>query len=149
MIITMKFGRKNEWEPVPQGNICIDTGVWFREKGGVRDLRKLLKLATESDRLYGTDTMQEWRQALADEPVRIRARAVEITHSYNRNCESIRKVHDKPGMPFSLKQEALQKMDEALSAEQKRYCRQMKSLVRDLKRAEKLIRIVEEEYEND
>ena len=48
------------------GCLRLEPHVWLRAKGTLGNLRKILKLSAESDRLYGTQTLAEWEEAVRD-----------------------------------------------------------------------------------
>ena len=48
------------------GYLQLEPHVWLRAKGTLGNLRKILKLSAESDRLYGTQTLTEWEKAVRD-----------------------------------------------------------------------------------
>lgn len=64
--ITIYFGHENGWKSKPQGYIRIEPHIWLLEKGGLGNLRKMLKLSAESDREHGTATLAAWEQAICD-----------------------------------------------------------------------------------
>ena len=48
------------------GCLRLEPHVWLRSKGTAGNLRKILKLSAESDRLYGTQTLAEWETAVRE-----------------------------------------------------------------------------------
>lgn len=48
------------------GYLQLEPHVWLRAKGTLGNLRKILKLSAESDRIYGTQTLTEWEEAVRD-----------------------------------------------------------------------------------
>ena len=60
------FGHEDGWKSTPRGFIRVEPHVWLRAKGTAGNLRKILKLSVESDRLYGTQTLAEWENAVRD-----------------------------------------------------------------------------------
>lgn len=60
------FGHEDGWKSTPRGFIRVEPHVWLRAKGTTGNLRKILKLSAESDRLYETQTLAEWENAVRD-----------------------------------------------------------------------------------
>lgn len=123
----------------PSGMMLIDPAVWLREKGGIRDFRKILSLCRESDRDHGTNTLDEWTSFLEAEPSRIRQEALETAKEYNRECEAVRKKYDDPGLPVEKKRKALREMDKELRAARRTFDTQMKHLAQALEKSQKLL----------
>lgn len=48
------------------GCLRLEPHVWLREKGGLRDFRRLLALSAGSDREHGTQTLTAWGEAVRD-----------------------------------------------------------------------------------
>lgn len=143
MRLTIYFGHKDGWKAEPRGSMSINLEVWLKEKGSVRDFRKILKLCQESDRLYETLTVPELREFLEASPVRIRQKAREITKDYNRRCEDTRQMYDNPRIAVEKKREQLKEMKKELRQLKQMYDRCMKNLSAELKQSKKLLGEVE------
>lgn len=143
MRLTIYFGRKDDWKDEPRGSMGINLEVWMKEKGSVRDFRKILKLCQESDRLYETITVMELREFLEASPARIRQKAREITKDYNCRCEDTRQMYDNPGIAAEKKRGQLKQMEKELRQLKQMYDRCMKNLSAELKQSKKLLEEVE------
>lgn len=137
MIMTIYFG-KQFGTTEPRASIRLDPAIWMREKGSLRDFRKILKLCQESDRGHETITIAEWNDFLSGEPARIRAKAKEVTHDYNSQCEILRRYYDDPGLPVEKKREKLKELNQELRSLKQTYDRVMKRLCKDLEVVKKL-----------
>ena len=129
-----RFGKDS-----PSGMMCLDPAVWLREKGSLRDFRKILKLCRESDTYHDTITLSEWTDFLEAEPSRIRQEAHETAREYNRLCEYARKLYDNPGLPVEAKQDDLKRMNEELRELKASYNCKMKQLSKALERVKALM----------
>lgn len=123
-----RFGKDS-----PSGTMCLDPAVWLREKGGIRDFRKILSLCRESDTYYDTITLSEWTDFLEAEPSRIRQEAHETAREYNRLYEHVRKLYDDPALPVEAKRDDLKQMRQELRELKAGYERKMKQLAKALK----------------
>lgn len=117
----------------PSGMMLIDPAVWLREKGGIRDFRKILSLCRESDRDHGANTLDEWTSFLEAEPARIKQEALETAKEYNRSRDHIEHLYDDPGKPVEAKREDLKQMRQELRELKAGYERKMKQLAKALK----------------
>lgn len=129
-----RFGKDS-----PSGRMLLDPAVWLREKGSLRDFRKILKLCRESDTYYDTITLSEWTDFLEAEPSRIRQEAKDTARSYSWECEAVRKKYDDPGLPVEKKRKALREMDKELRAARRTFDTQMKHLAQALEKSQKLL----------
>lgn len=137
-MIEIKLGEKDWRTDSPRGRVCINPAGWMREKGSLRDFRKILKLCAESDRGHGTTTIAEWNEFLSGEPARIREKAREVTRDYNNRCDTTRRYYDDPGLPLEAKREKLKEMNKDLRELKQAYDRVMKRLGKDLETVKKL-----------
>lgn len=137
MIMTIYFGRQFGTTE-PRASIRLDPAIWMREKGSIRDFRKILKLCQESDRDHETITVAEWNDFLSGEPARIREKAREVTRDYNSRCDTVRRYYDDPGLPLEKKRKQLKEMDQELRSIKQTYERVMKRLGKDLETVKNL-----------
>ena len=137
MIMTIYFGRQFGTTE-PRASIRLDPAIWMREKGSIRDFRKILKLCQESDRDHETITVAEWNDFLSGEPARIREKAREVTRDYNNRCDTTRRYYDDPGLPLEAKRDKLKEMNKDLRELKQAYDRVMKRLGKDLETVKKL-----------
>lgn len=139
MIITICYGDTRWGEDAPHGTMRIDPAVWLREKGGVRDFRKILKLCKESDTDRETYTLSEWKHFLEAEPARIKQEALETAREYNRLRDHIEHLYDDPGKPVEAKREDLKQMRQELRELKAGYERKMKQLAKVLEQVRALM----------
>lgn len=123
-----RFGKDS-----PSGRMCLDPAVWLREKGSLRDFRKILSLCRESDRDHGTNTLDDWTAFLEAEPSRIRQEAHETAREYNRSRDHIEHLYDDPARPVEAKRDDLKQMRQELRELKAGYDRKMKQLAKALK----------------
>lgn len=123
-----RFGKDS-----PSGRMCLDPAVWLREKGSLRDFRKILSLCRESDRDHGTNTLDDWTAFLEAEPSRIRQEAHETAREYNRSRDHIEHLYDDPARPVEAKRDDLKQMRQELRGLKAGYDRKMKQLAKALK----------------
>ena len=133
MIITIRYGDTRLGKDVPHGTMRIDPDIWLREKGGIRDFRKILSLCRESDRDHGTNTLDDWTAFLEAEPSRIRQEAQETAREYNRSRDHIEHLYDDPARPVEAKRDDLKQMRQELRELKAGYERKMKQLSKALK----------------
>ena len=138
MTITIKFGRQIGTTE-PNGTMRIDPQIWLREKGGVRDFRKILTYCRESDTFFGTQTISEWTEALEAVPATVRESAEETAKEYNRHCEHIRTHYDDPSLPVEAKREDLKQMRLELREQKGQFDRRMKQLAKALEQSKVLL----------
>lgn len=139
MIITICYGDTRLGKDMPHGTMRIDPDIWLREKGGIRDFRKILSLCRESDRDHGTNTLDEWTSFLEAEPSRIRQEAQETAREYNRLCEHARKLYDDPCRPVEAKRDDLKQMRQELRELKAGYERKMRQLSKALEQVRVLM----------
>lgn len=149
MIIMMQWGGTNVYDMDFRGDARIDTEWWFRDSGGIRDFRKLLKLAQRSDREHGTDAVNDWRAAVLEEQMRIREMANSMSDTYNQNCAIIRKEYDDPGVPHEAKRDKLKRMESLLKQQRSIFDQKIKALTKRMERTKKMLKYCEEVQNNE
>jgi hypothetical protein len=117
-VITIQYGMTSR----APGTLQLATSEWLREKGSVREFRKILKLCAESDYFFGTETLKAWDEVLTEELELIRVCVHNRTQEFNSH-----------------------ECDWTWTAEHKReFDRDMKRHARNAKKYEKLLSVLRE-----
>lgn len=105
--------------------------------------RKIISMSRESDMLYGTNTIEQWKSVVDTETDLIAIVAKAAYSEYEKSVDDLRKKYDNPSVPFEAKQESLEKLEKEREKLKKKLERTYKALERRKNKLEKFNGIIE------
>lgn len=109
------------------GSMSINTSEFFI-CGKIGVFKKLVAMSEKSDRIYATETLDEWRRAVVEEIAEVRLKAENEVIAYDVELEALNQKYNPAWLPYERKIGMLEELDDKKRRLRIKFNKSLKSL---------------------